>query len=680
MTPRGAWRQAAVWLAVGLCAFSVWYGRHTPYTLREAIAVPDRLHRPARAFRHARGRRRRARPRSGLGPLSAGRLRTGPTRRCSSSEFRRRFLHRRRLSADRPFLSRASASGCSSASSAPRATPGRCGRPSATSRRSPGIRRARSRPASPLWSRTRGALGAHPLLVLALLLGANAAAALASHRRADRRGRLFREGILLLVVMAGLAFAVCALAQAPPDLSRALYAFHALCDLLLIADVGWIVATSVPPRAVVPEELRAFLNRDERGLARSCSGCALEKGGAASRASSFANSHISNRTRACAARGPMERIKKWSRTRSARQSFAAAAAVLAAGCHNDSNAFTNPSGRDVRRRSRRPDVDSDSRRSDADADAGAAPPARPRSCRSAPAAAWSSSIRRAARAPSTIHVGDTVQWVWVNGTPLDDLRHLRRRSCTPDGIWNSGAGSGMTFSHTFSQAGTFPYFCRSTRRLMQGIGRRPVSRVAAGRARPASGGRSRSAPRTGLVFDMGPAEGRGSRRRPAAPLRPVPLSPVAARHNSLSPRGMAPAAARAYPSRLDVTICAGRAFALTDECGALRGNAPLIQSVFARGGDVDEVEQSRPRSDSRPGRALRRARRDRGAAPRAGAAEAAPRALDLRRRAHPGRDRRSPSRARGRRRTRRRRRPRPRRRRQFRSSSPTRRSEISPCI
>ena len=26
------------------------------------------------------------------------------------------------------------------------------------------------------------------------------------------------------------------------------------------------------------------------------------------------------------------------------------------------------------------------------------------------------------------------------------------------------SGSGMTFSHTFSQAGTFPYFCRCTAR------------------------------------------------------------------------------------------------------------------------------------------------------------------------------------------------------------------------
>ena len=32
----GAWRRTAVWLGIGLCAFSVWYGRNTPYTLRQA--------------------------------------------------------------------------------------------------------------------------------------------------------------------------------------------------------------------------------------------------------------------------------------------------------------------------------------------------------------------------------------------------------------------------------------------------------------------------------------------------------------------------------------------------------------------------------------------------------------------------------------------------------------------
>jgi len=56
----------------------------------------------------------------------------------------------------------------------------------------------------------------------------------------------------------------------------------------------------------------------------------------------------------------------------------------------------------------------------------------------------------------TIQVGDTVQWSWVanghsstSGTPGN-----------PDGIWDSGVqNSGFVFSHTFSTAGTFPYYC-----------------------------------------------------------------------------------------------------------------------------------------------------------------------------------------------------------------------------
>ena len=56
----------------------------------------------------------------------------------------------------------------------------------------------------------------------------------------------------------------------------------------------------------------------------------------------------------------------------------------------------------------------------------------------------------------TIQAGDTVQWSWVasghsstSGTPGN-----------PDGIWDSGVqNSGFVFSHTFSTAGTFPYYC-----------------------------------------------------------------------------------------------------------------------------------------------------------------------------------------------------------------------------
>ena len=66
-----------------------------------------------------------------------------------------------------------------------------------------------------------------------------------------------------------------------------------------------------------------------------------------------------------------------------------------------------------------------------------------------------------------VHVGDTVQWVWVSGFH-STTSGSSSGSCNPDGIWNSGAGSGMTFSHTFTSAGTFPYFCLVHQSMMQG--------------------------------------------------------------------------------------------------------------------------------------------------------------------------------------------------------------------
>jgi plastocyanin len=54
--------------------------------------------------------------------------------------------------------------------------------------------------------------------------------------------------------------------------------------------------------------------------------------------------------------------------------------------------------------------------------------------------------------PVAIHVGDTVQWIW------DASDH----STTSDtSIWDSGVlNTGATFSHTFTSAGSFPYYCK----------------------------------------------------------------------------------------------------------------------------------------------------------------------------------------------------------------------------
>lgn len=234
----GAWRRSAVWLGIGLCAFSVWYGRHTPYTLREAtifqVVFDDLLTHSAAPATDAAELR--------LDPdwvKYTGSNPYAPDSPLLDSRFRMRLLHQTGYRQILRFYVRH-----------PKRLVERIERASlqAWSLRPAfgNFERSAEHPESSLatqfslWSRIRGRLGAHPLFWIMLLLGGNLAAALVTYRRSTERGRLFREGVILVVLMSGLAFAVCALAQAPPDLSRALYAYHALCDLLLIADAGWI--------------------------------------------------------------------------------------------------------------------------------------------------------------------------------------------------------------------------------------------------------------------------------------------------------------------------------------------------------------------------------------------------------------------------------------------------------
>jgi len=238
---RGAWRQAAAWLAIGLCAFAVWYGRHTPYTLREATMYQSVF---AELLAHSET------PAADLAELGldpgwiryAGSNAYAPDSPLLDPAFRVRLLHEVGYRRILRFYLR---------------HPSRLAeRVERASRQAWNLRptfgnfeKSPEHPVPELatrfsaWSRLRGHLGALPLLWIALLLGGNLAAALATHRRATPRGRLYSEGIVLVVLMASLAFAVCVLAQAPLDLSRALYAYHALCDLLLIADACWIVET-----------------------------------------------------------------------------------------------------------------------------------------------------------------------------------------------------------------------------------------------------------------------------------------------------------------------------------------------------------------------------------------------------------------------------------------------------
>ena len=95
------------------------------------------------------------------------------------------------------------------------------------------------------WSGAREKLMPVAPVWLALLIGGNLAAAAAGWRRAGRDGRRAREAIALLALMAVVEFLVCALADSLESVHRHLFAFHAMCDLLLIADTVWLAQAGV---------------------------------------------------------------------------------------------------------------------------------------------------------------------------------------------------------------------------------------------------------------------------------------------------------------------------------------------------------------------------------------------------------------------------------------------------
>jgi PKD repeat protein len=79
---------------------------------------------------------------------------------------------------------------------------------------------------------------------------------------------------------------------------------------------------------------------------------------------------------------------------------------------------------------------------------------------------------------TSIHVGDTVKWVWIGnmhsttagtcpqgGICYDDCGV----NCNPSGLWDSGLQvPPTTFSRTFTSAGTFKYFCMKHGYMMTG--------------------------------------------------------------------------------------------------------------------------------------------------------------------------------------------------------------------
>ena len=83
---------------------------------------------------------------------------------------------------------------------------------------------------------------------MVLFAGTLAACAL-TYVRAGPRGRLWREALAVLVAMAAGAFLVVAFGDAELETARHLYAFHAMCDLILAADGVWIVQSLASRRA-----------------------------------------------------------------------------------------------------------------------------------------------------------------------------------------------------------------------------------------------------------------------------------------------------------------------------------------------------------------------------------------------------------------------------------------------
>jgi plastocyanin len=69
---------------------------------------------------------------------------------------------------------------------------------------------------------------------------------------------------------------------------------------------------------------------------------------------------------------------------------------------------------------------------------------------------------------TTIHVGDTVRWVWAAGFHSTTSGSCSG-GCREDGRWDSGEGSGKTFSRTFTQPGTFEYYCTVHGAAMTGV-------------------------------------------------------------------------------------------------------------------------------------------------------------------------------------------------------------------
>lgn len=238
----GAWRRPVGWLAAALVAFSVWYASRTPPALRAAalyqVVFYEILPHSADPAADAAA--------LGLDPAwlrYSGTDAFQPDTPLEDLAFRDRFL---------------ASTGYGKVARFYLARPGRFAeRLERVSRKAWSLRpsygnleKSDAHPGRTLterfaaWSRLRLRIfGPHAIAWLVVLLGGNAALALAGWRRASARGRLFREALIAAALMSAVAFFVCVLTNAPPDFSRVFYVAEALCDLLLLTDAAWLVRT-----------------------------------------------------------------------------------------------------------------------------------------------------------------------------------------------------------------------------------------------------------------------------------------------------------------------------------------------------------------------------------------------------------------------------------------------------
>ncbi len=284
-------RQPATWAAIALCGFSVWYFRQTP----PLIAEVARYHKVFMELLPNSPEPERDLADLGLESswvTAAGRIAYAPGSPYSDAAFRSAFLERFSY----PRLLRFYATHPSRLASTLR----RGGRDALRLRHPrfgnlehrPGVEAGAKASAFSAWSSARLSLPGHPLLWIGPFLALNVAAAAATYRRATAQGKLVREGIVLLAVMATSALLVCILANAHGDLPRHFYVFHALSDLLLAADAVWLTQAlgsrpcpRVALRSVQPQPER--LRQKHRHLSARVRGAGAVVAAAAARGDSF---------------------------------------------------------------------------------------------------------------------------------------------------------------------------------------------------------------------------------------------------------------------------------------------------------------------------------------------------------------------------------------------------------